>query len=182
MKNRALRRLSAMAVLIAVSVILVSLIHFPIFPAVPFLEYDPADIPILICGFAFGPLSGVLVTAAAALLQGLTVSASGGIYGILMHILATAALVLPSSLFYRAKKTRKGAVLGMLCGVLAMALVMLPANLFITPYFMGLPRDAIVPLFPFILLFNLIKAGINSLITFFIYKKISGIVHGFAGY
>ncbi len=37
-----------MAMLVAVSVVLVYLVHFPIFPAAPFLEYDPADIPNMI--------------------------------------------------------------------------------------------------------------------------------------
>ena len=49
------RRIITIAVLAAISVVLVALIHFPIFPAVAFLEYDPADIPILIGTFAFGP-------------------------------------------------------------------------------------------------------------------------------
>ncbi|MFQ9412551.1 MAG: hypothetical protein ACLR1T_18100 [Evtepia gabavorous] len=38
--------------------LLVYVIHFPIFPAASFLEYDPADIPILIGTFAYGPLAG----------------------------------------------------------------------------------------------------------------------------
>ena len=56
--NRKLKnvRLAKMAMLVALAVVLVMLIHFPIFPAVAFLEYDPADIPILIGAFAFGPL------------------------------------------------------------------------------------------------------------------------------
>ena len=41
-------RLVKMGSLVAVSIVLVYLIHFPLFPAVAFLEYDPADIPILI--------------------------------------------------------------------------------------------------------------------------------------
>ena len=39
-------KLAKMAMLVAVSIVLVALIHFPIFPAVAFLEYDPADIPM----------------------------------------------------------------------------------------------------------------------------------------
>ena len=68
-------RLAKMAMLIAVSIVLVALIHFPIFPAVAFLEYDPADIPILIGTFAFGPVAGVLLTIVTAIIQGTTVSA-----------------------------------------------------------------------------------------------------------
>ena len=71
-----------MAVLSAMSVLLVYLVHFPIFPAAPFLEYDPADIPILIGTFLFGPLGGLIITGGASVLQGVTVSASSGIIGI----------------------------------------------------------------------------------------------------
>ena len=75
-------RLAKMAMLVAISIVLVMLIHFPIFPAVAFLEYDPADIPILIGTFAFGPAAGVVLTVVTAVLQGLTVSSSSGLYGI----------------------------------------------------------------------------------------------------
>ena len=181
MKKKGLNKLTTMAVLIAVSIVLVWLVHFPIFPAVPFLEYDPADIPVLICGFAFGPIAGIAVTLAASLIQGLTVSASSGIYGIIMHCISTAALVLISSLIYRRNRTKKGAVIGIICGVAAMVLVMIPANLYITPVFMGCDRALVVGLLPFIILFNLIKAGVNGSVTFLIYKKISNLIHKFDG-
>lgn len=179
MKSRSvsLRKLASMAVLIAVSVVLVSLVHFPIFPAVPFLEYDPADIPILICGFAFGPAAGVAVAIVACVVQGLTVSASSGLYGILMHAAAALALVLPSSLVYRFRRTREGAILGICFGVTVMVAVMIPANLFITPAFLGCERSFVYDLLPLIILFNLIKAAANGLITFFVYKKISNLLH-----
>ena len=181
MKNLKLRKLTTMAILAAISVVLVAIIHFPIIPAVSFLEYDPADIAILICGFAFGPVAGICVTAVAALIQGLTVSAQSGIYGIIMHIIATTALVLTSSLIYKKHKNRIGALVSIVCGVVSMTLVMIPANLFITPLFMGSPREAVVALLPMIILFNFLKAGINGLVTFFIYKKISRLIHKFDG-
>lgn len=57
-KNRRIstRQLVSMAMLGAISIVLVAVIHFPLIPAAAFLEYDPADIPILICAFAYGPL------------------------------------------------------------------------------------------------------------------------------
>ena len=79
-------KIAKMGVLAAISIILVYFVRFPIFPAVPFLEYDPADIPILIGGFAFGPLAGILLTVIVSVIQGLTVSAASGIYGILMKL------------------------------------------------------------------------------------------------
>ena len=51
------RQIATMAMLAAISIVLVSIVHFPLFPAAPFLEYDPADVPILIGTFAFGPVS-----------------------------------------------------------------------------------------------------------------------------
>ncbi len=181
-KVNATRRLTTMAVMAALSIVLVALIHFPIFPVVSFLEYDPADIPILICGFAFGPAGGLIVTAVAALVQGFTVSAHSGVYGILMHILSTGSYVLVSRLLYRKHKTKKGAAVAIVCGVLASALVMFGANLVVTPYFMlgAINSDTVgmvLGLMPYIMAFNVIKAGVNGLVTFFLYKRTSNLLH-----
>lgn len=175
------RKLTSMAILTALSVVLVALIHFPIFPAVSFLEYDPADIPILICGFAFGPAAGLAVTVIASVIQGFTVSAASGVYGVIMHIIATGVYVTVSSVMYKRRKTKKEAALSIVVGALAMAAVMFGANLVITPYFMmgavnGQTVRAVLSLMPFIIGFNLIKAGINGVVTFFVYKKVSPIL------
>lgn len=170
-------RLAKMGMLVAISIVLVYFIHFPIFPAVAFLEYDPADISILIGTFAFGPLAGILLTVVTSVIQGVTVSAASGLYGIIMHVISTSVLVLASGLIYKYNKTRKGAVIALLCGVAAMTLVMIGANMIITPLFMGVPRNIVWSLMPFIAGFNAIKAGINSVVTFLLYKRVSGFLH-----
>ncbi len=170
-------RLAKMGMLVAISIVLVYFIPFPIFPAVAFLEYDPADISILIGTFAFGPLAGILLTVVTSVIQGVTVSAASGLYGIIMHVISTSVLVLASGLIYKYNKTRKGAVIALLCGVAAMTLVMIGANMIITPLFMGVPRNIVWSLMPFIAGFNAIKAGINSVVTFLLYKRISGFLH-----
>ena len=162
-----------MGVMVAISVALVYLIHFPIFPAVSFLEYDPADIPILIGTFAFGPLAGLVLTVVTSVVQGLTVSAGSGLYGILMHVIATGVLVSVSGGIYHKNKTRKTAVIGLVCGMVAMAVVMVGANMVITPIFMGVPASVVWDLMPFIAGFNIIKAGINGAVTFILYKRIA---------
>ena len=156
--NLKLGRLAKLGLLAALSIVLVFFIHFPIFPTAKFLEYDPADIPIMIATFAFGPWYGLMTTIVVAVVQGLTVSASGGIYGII--------------------KTKKGALIALLCGVVAWGLIMMPANLIITPIFTGMPVEAIRGiLLPIILPFNLIKAGINAVVTFLVYKSVSPLLH-----
>jgi len=176
-KQKNLNKLAKMAMLVAISVILVSIVHFPIFPAVAFLEYDPADIPILIGTFAFGPIAGLMITAVVCVVQGVTVSAGSGAYGIIMHMIATGAFVLVAGLLYRHKKTKKEAIIALASGTLTMVVVMYFANLVITPMFTGWPVEAVKELMPFILAFNAVKAGLNSLVTFLLYKRISAFLH-----
>ena len=166
-----------MGMLVAIAVVLVYFIHFPIIPALPFMEYDPADIPIIIGTFAFGPLAGILLTVVTSVVQGVTVSAASGVYGILMHIIATGTYALVAGNVYRKNKTKKGAVIALIAGTLSMVLIMMPANLIITPIFMGTTRDVVLAMLQLIALFNLVKAGINSIVTFLVYKRISGFLH-----
>ena len=180
MKNERLKRLVVLAMLAAISVVLVWAVHVPLIPVVSFLEYDPADVPILIATMAYGPVAGVVLTVVVSVIQGLTVSAGSGAYGIIMHIIATSTLVLVAGTVYRVRHTKGGAVLGLVLGTLAMGLVMMPANHFITPAFTGWPVaqvDAL--LIPGILPFNLLKAGLNSGVTFVVYKTVSRyLIHG----
>ena len=78
-KSKKTLRLVKMAMLVALSVVLVVLIHFPIFPSAAFLEYDPAAIPIFIGTFAFGPTAGVIITILVSVNQGTSVCAAGQI-------------------------------------------------------------------------------------------------------
>ncbi|MGP1569472.1 MAG: ECF transporter S component [Eubacteriales bacterium] len=170
-------KLTKMAMLIAISIGLVSLVHFPIFPSVPFLEYDPADIPIIIGTFAFGQIEGVIITLVTAVIQGSTVSANSGPYGIIMHILATGSYVLAAGAVYGFSKTKKNAIKAMIAGTLVMTTVMMCANMIVTPIFTGVPVAAVAQMLPMIGAFNIIKAGGNSIVTFFVYKKISRFLH-----
>ena len=168
------RKLTTLAMLAALAIVLVALIHFPLVPAAPFLEYDPADIPIFIGTFLFGPAAGLALTAVVCVIQGVTVSAA-----IIMHFLATGTFVLLAGNLYRAHRTRKAALLGLAAGTLAMTAVMCVCNLVFTPLFMGSPVGEVVKLLlPAIIPFNLAKAAINSVITYLVYKPISRLVFG----
>mgnify|MGYP001522173611 CR=1 FL=1 len=102
-------RLATMGMLAALAVLLVAFVHFPLIPAAPFLEYDPADVPILIGTFLYGPWAGLGLAGVVCIVQGLTVSAASGPIGILMHFLGTGACVLAAGLIYRRWHTFKGA-------------------------------------------------------------------------
>lgn len=160
--------------LAALAVILVALIHFPIFPSAPFLEFDLADVPIIIGAFMYGPWWGLALTAIVSVVQGVTVSAASGLPGIVMHFIATGAYAVVAGLIYNKYHTLKGAVCAMALGSIAQTLMMIPLNYIITARFMGAPVDAVTAMMlPVIIPFNLIKTVGNSIVTFMIYKPVS---------
>ena len=179
MHREQIKKLVVMAMLVALSVVLIAAVHLPLIPIVAFLEYDPADIPILIGAMAYGPVAGLALTVIAAVIQGTFISTTGP-WGILMHIIATGAMTLVASSIYKYRRTRAGAVIGLVCGTRARGLVMVPANHFITPIWMGAPTAAVDEVMLVgILPFNLLVGVINSVVTFLVYKPVSRfIIHG----
>ena len=163
--------------LTAVSIVLVTTIHLPLIPAAPFLEYDPADIPVMIGAMMLGPVPGLIILLAVCIIQALTVSASSGIIGFFMHFIASSVLVLVAAGIYSRKKTIINLIIGLVAGSVAMTVVMIPLNLIFTGIFMGAGTQAVVQmLIPAIIPFNLLKAGINSAITFAVFTPISHIL------
>ena len=168
------KQLVVMAMLAAISIVFVALIHFPLFPAAAFLEYDPADIPILIGTFMYGPVAGFILTVVASIIQGVTVSSGSGIIGIVMHIVATGSCTLIAGTIYFRNKTKKSAVIALVVGVITMTTAMVLMNLILTPLFMGAPVETVMAMIvPVIIPFNLLKSGINCFVTFILYKSIS---------
>lgn len=169
-------KITKMAMLAAISVVLVLLIRIP-YPPAPFLVYDPADIPIFIGTFAFGPMAGLALTAVVSFIQAFVLGGDG-LIGFFMHFVATGTFVLVAGYIYKRNKTRKNAVLGLICGTIIMTVSMLLWNLIITPIFLGVPREAVIAMLATVILpYNLLKAGINAIITFLTYKSIARYLH-----
>ena len=172
-----LRHLATMAVLTATSIVLFLVFRTPIFPAVPFLVYEAADVGLLVAGFALGPLAGLVCTAVVCVLQA-PLHPEGGWFGAVMHFVSSGALVGVSSIIYSRFKSRAGAYWALLAGTAAMVGVMIPANLILTPRFYHIPTSAVVCLLGWIVAFNAVKAGINAAITAAIYKPLSRLIKG----
>lgn len=169
-----------MAILVALSIILFLVTRFPIFPWATFLEYEAADVPILIGGFLFGPVAGLTIAFITSLLQALTVSASSGWVGFVMHMIATGTLVLVASIIYKKFHTKKGAIVALIAGSLAMTIIMVPSNLFFTVRFWHIPYETVkAMMWTTFIPFNLIKSFANSIIVMIIYKTISRLFHKF---
>ena len=112
------QQLVKMAMMAALACV-VGLIRFPLIPAVSFLTYDFADIPILITTFAFGPASGMLVLGVVSFIQAFLMGGDG-LYGFAMHLIASGVFLMIAGLMYRRHKTKKVAILGMLLATVAM--------------------------------------------------------------
>ena len=173
-------KLVKLGLLAAISVVLVLFVKFPLFPDAPFIEYDLADVPILIGTFMFGPIEGLLITVVVSILQWLLVSPASGWVGAVMHICATGAFVMVAGLIYKKKRTIGGAILALAAGALTMCIAMVPMNIFISPFYILLfgiketyPEAQSFYISEYIwysVAFNFIKAGINAVITFLLYK------------
>jgi riboflavin transporter FmnP len=172
-----LRHLATMAVLTATSIVLFLVFRTPIFPAVPFLVYEAADVGLLVAGFALGPWAGLVCTAVVCVLQA-PLHPEGGWFGAVMHLISSGALVGVSSIIYSRFRCRTGAYWALLAGTAAMVGVMIPANLILTPRFYHIPTSAVVCLLGWIVAFNAVKAGINAAITAAIYKPLSRLIKG----
>ena len=169
--------LSTLAMLTAISCVLVFLsFPFPLFPA---FKYELADVPILIATFSFGPVAGLMVTAVAAFVQAFILGQDSWI-GFVMHLLATGSFAIMAGCVYRSTHTKKGAVIALILGVITMTAVMCLANYILDPIFYGMQKEAVAALIvPAIIPFNLSKAGINAIVTFLVYKRISNMIHKF---
>ena len=180
-KKISTKQLTTLGVMSALSIVLMVLIRIP-FPTAPFLEYDPADVPILISTFLFGPWWGLLMTVVVSIIQGITVSVSSGIIGIIMHIAATGGFVISAGLIYKRGKSLKRAIIALIVGTIIQTVFMAGMNLVFTPVFMKTPLDVVLKMMiPTIIPFNLIKAGVNAFVTFFIYKFVSKAVNKIFG-
>ncbi len=167
-------RLVKLGMLTALSIILVYAIHFPIFPSASFLEYDMADVPILIGTFLYGPWWGLALTGLVSLLQWLLVSPQSLWVGAVMHFCATGAYAVAAGLIYQKSRSRTGALIGMAVGSVLQTLMMIPMNLIFTVHFFGVPKETVLALLPTAIIpFNAIKTVANSLLTFLLYKRVS---------
>ncbi len=191
--NEKIRKMTVTAMLAAVSAVLMFFdFSVPFMPV--FIKMDISELPALLAGFAYGPVSGVAVCLIKNLVN-LTRTTTSGI-GELCNFLLGAAFVLPSALIYKHKKTRKGAAVGAVVGAALMALLSLPINYFISypVYASFIPgaMDAIISMYreilpsvdgllaclvTFNLPFTLIKGIIDAVICFLIYKPLSPVLH-----
>lgn len=195
MKNRiSVRKLVTVAILGAVSTVLMYL-EFPLpFLIPPFVKFDFADVPSLLAAYSMGPAAGATVCLIRCAVH-LAVTHSAGA-GELANFILGCCLAVPAGIIYRQKKTRTGAIIGASAGALTMAGASLPVNLFITyPFYMsayGMSEESIMELYRLIipstkdllsalLIFNmpftLLKGVVAAAATLAVFTRISPLIN-----
>ena len=171
-KENSVKQLVLLAMLCAVSFLVVATIRIPV---VLFLNYEPKDVVITIGGFLLGPMASLIVSLVVSLIEMFTISATGPI-GAVMNMLSTCTFACTAAMIYKRKHTLMGAVLGLLCGSVLMIGAMLLWNYLITPLYMtGTSRETVAAmLIPVFLPFNALKAGLNTAFTLALYKPLVG--------
>lgn len=190
------KKIAKIAIFAAMSFVLY-LVNIPmpfLFPS--FLEINLSDVPALIGGFSLGPVAGAIIVLTKILIKlPFSHTMCVGEFSDMLHGMA---FVLTASLFYKKHRTKKGAVLSLLFGSSASTLTAILCNLFIMiPLYlkaMGFSLEQIVSLCPpafgvtadnfyvyytfgAVLPFNVLRCLLASVITFLLYKSLSGLIN-----
>lgn len=148
---------------------IISYLEFPIFPTAPFLKLDFSNVFILIGGFALGPIPGVIILIAK---EALCLLKTSTVVGQLANLLIGLSYILLPILVYHFKKGIKTVIITLSVSTVLQVVVGLLVNRFINFPLYGLPVETFYSLFTVILLFNLIKAVVVSILTILLYKRI----------
>lgn len=188
--------LAKIAILGAIAFVLM-MVEFPVpFIAPPFYKMDFSELPVLLGGFALGPMAAVGIEALKIVLNLLFQGTSTAYVGELANFLIGISLSVPAAMIYSANKSKNSAIRGMVIGSVTMAVVGVLLNYFVLlpaySFFYHLPIDTIVAMggkiFPFVTNkltfviacvtpFNLLKGIMISVITALIYKRVSPVLH-----
>lgn len=185
--------MTKVGILAAIATVLM-LFEFPLWFAPGFYKLDISEVPVLIGGFALGPMAAVLIEGIKILLNFVMDGTMTGGVGELANFLIGCSFAIPASLIYKYKKKFSGAIIGLSVGIVLMAVVGGLLNLFVLlpVYATVMPVEAIIEAghavnpkinnFATMVLwattpFNLLKGVLSSLITVLLYKRLSKILH-----
>lgn len=191
-----LRKITVTALCAALGAVLM-LFDIPLFFAPSFYKLDFSELPVLICGFSLGPVAGVVCEFLKVLLKLLLKGTTTAFVGDFSNFFIGCSFVLPATILYSYKKTKKRALIGLLAGSLIMTIFGSLFNAFyLIPQYarlFGLSLDTIVAagtaVNPYInsvttlvlfavVPFNLLKCAIVSALTMFLYKFLKKILLG----
>ena len=192
-KRRGARYVAFVAMFGAIAAVLM-LFEIPLFFAPSFYKIDLSEIPVLMCSFYLGPVAGVICELLKIIVKLLLKGTSTMFVGDFANFVVGCTFVLPASIIYHVKKSKRTAIIGMASGTAVMTVFGSLFNaVYLLPKFasiFGMPLEAIIGmgtevnrainsvstlvLFA-VVPFNLLKGIIVSVATFFLYKRLEPI-------
>ncbi len=166
------RKMVIIGLFVALSYV-ISLFEFPVFPATPYLKLDFGNVFILLTGFLFGPLSGIIACVLKELLC-LIGTTSGGAGQVANALVTIAYIIVPCSV-YKYKKGLKTVILTLVLACFIGTGAALIANRFVVfPLYMGQSAASVFSeVFWYVTAFNAIKTLAVSTVTVLLYKRLS---------
>ena len=180
----------------AVSTVLM-LLRFPLPFLPPFLSFDLSGVMEIMGGYMFGPVGAFFVILVKILLQLIIQGSLSFGTGEIQGLMLSCAYVMPAIAIYHWKKSKKTAIIGMAVSTVAVSVTAVFTNLYmIIPFYAQLAgmtmddivsmctavnpamKDAVSMVLLGIVPFNLIKYGATSVVTFFVYKRLSNVIRG----
>ena len=195
------RKVAMIGMFSAIAMIL-HLFDFPLPFAPDFYKLDFSELPILIGSFAFGPAAGVMMEFIKILLKLFIKGTSTVFVGDLANFVIGCSFILPASVIYAFRKSKKTAVLACCIGTLILTVFGTAFNaVYLLPAFSklyGLPLETLIgmgskvnplvsngSIISFVAAcvapLNLIKGASVSIVTLLIYKPLSPIIKTGAG-
>ena len=191
-KVRVARRVSIIGICAAIATVL-HMLDFPIlFIAPEFYKLDFSELPVLLCGFFLGPSATVACEGIKILLKLLLKGTSTAFVGDFANFVVGCSLVLPATIFYHLHKSKHSAIIGLVIGSICITVFGTAFNaIYLLPKFAqlyGIPLDAIIGMgaaihgkinsvatFVFFCVapLNLLKAGMVSILTMLLYKRVA---------
>lgn len=170
-------------------------IELPVPFAPPFYGIDASELPVLLCGFAFGPVAGVLTEFLKIVIKLFFKPTSTAFVGELANFCVGCAMILPATIIYHMKKKKTTAILASAVGTMTMTVFGTLFNaVYLLPTFavmFGMSLEAIIGMgteinanvtnvFTFVAFcvapLNLLKGAGVSVLTFVLYKPLSPIL------
>ena len=174
-------RVAFMGIFTALAFIL-SLFDFTLLPGTPveFLKLDFSNVPVMLGGFALGPVAGIIIAVLKELLHALTVGHTAFVGEAANTIFVISYMIVPATV-YKKHKGRKVVILTLIIGCILQSLVSLPVNYLLTFPAFSLAfggswesgHKLFIATWYWALLFNFIKTVIVSATTMIIYKPLS---------
>ena len=186
------RRVSSIGICSAIAAVLHMLDFSLLFLAPGFYKLDFSEVPVLLAGFYLGPSATVACEGIKILLKLLLKGTSTAFVGDFANFVVGCCFVLPATIIYHIRKTKRSAIIGLVIGTLSMSILGSAFNaVYLLPKFSELfhmPLDSIIAMgadihpaisgvssFVFLCVapLNVVKGAVVSFLTMLLYKHVA---------